>query len=178
MRRPWILLVSAWLTVALAHPGAARAQAATEAPSPPLTANAFPTSDAVEEAYSDEEERLAALAILLDLLQFKTNDKSPLALERQTDYRRTIARLDPPRAADEQRALARKLRREGEFRSAVVARFLPEYATEAERKAALIRPPPPAQGTGLLFWTEMSGTVIVLGFAAVLIARRRRARAR
>jgi len=177
MRRPWILLVSAWLVAAVAHSGVARAQADTDAASPPLTAAAFPTAEAVEEAYSDEEERLAALAILLDLLQFKTNDKSPLALERQTDYRRTIARLDPPRAADEQRASARKLRRDDEFRSTVVTRFLPEYATEAERKAALIRPPPPRPAGGLLFWTETSGAVIAAALAALLIVRRRRARA-
>src|SRR6185369_11069740 len=110
-------------------------------------------------------ERLAALAVLLDLLQFKTEDRSALALERQTDYRRTIARLDPPRATDDQRAAARALRGDESFQSAVVTEFLPAYATEAARAAAIPRPVAVVQERTTVLWTTLAAALV----AALLV---------
>ncbi len=125
-----------------------------------MNATAFPTADAVTREYPSDPERLAALAVLLDLLQFKTEDKSPLALERQTDYRRTIARLDPPRATDDQRAAARTLRRDAAFQNAVVTEFLPAYATEAARAAAIPSSTVPAGQDGRrVLWTALAAAI-------------------
>jgi hypothetical protein len=142
-----------------------------------LSATAFPTSDAVTREYPSDPERLAALAILLDLLQFKTEDKSQLALERQTDYRRTIARLDPPRATDDQRAAARTLRRDVSFQNAVVTEFLPAYATEAARAAAVPRAIPPDQDGGIALWTALAAA-IVAALLVPIVARMRNQRPR
>jgi hypothetical protein len=130
-----------------------------------LSATAFPSSDAVAREYPSDTERLAALAVLLDLLQFKTNDKSPLALERQTDYRRAIARLDPPRATDDRRAAARTLRRDESFQNTVVTEFLPAYATEAARAAAVPRAAPVGQDGGRVLWTALAAAIV----AALLV---------
>jgi len=157
---------SAWL--ALCGAAAAWAQSPQRPPEPPasaLSASAFPSSNAVTREYPGDPERLAALAVLLDLLQFKTEDKSPLALERQTDYRRTIARLDPPRATDEQRAAARALRRDVSFQNAVVTEFLPAYAAEAARAAALPRAPPAGEERTRVIWTALIAGIV----AALLV---------
>ena len=140
-----------------------------------LDATAFPTSEAVTREYPADPERLAALAILLDLLQFKTHDRSPLALERQTDYRRTIARLDPPRAADDQRAAARTLRGDESFQNAVVTAFLPAYATEAARAAAIPRAvAPPDQGASGLLWRALAAAIVAALLVPIVAGFRRR----
>ena len=118
--------------------------------------------------------RLAALAVLLDLLQFKTQDKSPLALERQTDYRRTIARLDPPRAANDQRVAARSLRRDQSFQNAVVNEFLPAFAPQAAKAAALARAAPNQAGVGALWTTLEAALGAALLFPLVVLLKRRR----
>ena len=142
-----------------------QASAGSEPPLSVLKATEFPTSEAVTREYPAGPERLAALAVLLDLLQFKTEDKSALALERQNDYRRPIARLDPPRATDHKRAAARKLRRDVSFQSAVVTKFLPAHAKDAARAAAIVRPAQADQiGTAVL-WTALVAAVA----AAVLV---------
>jgi hypothetical protein len=156
---------SAWLALLGATVACAQSPPDAESPPIPLNATAFPTSDAVTREYATDPERLAALAVLLDLLQFKTDDKSPLALERQTDYRRTIARLDPPRAADEQRAAARTLRRDTSFQSAVVTEFLPAYAMEAVRAAAAARTAPPDRTGTAVLWTALIAAIV----AALLV---------
>ena len=165
MWRAGIVRASAW--VALFSAAAACAQSPSDAEPPPsaLSATAFPSSDAVTREYPSDPERLAALAVLLDLLQFKTDDKSPLALERQTDYRRTIARLDPPRATDDQRAAARTLRRDESFQNAVVTEFLPAYATEAARAAAVPRRVPASQDGVTVLWTALAAAIV----AALLV---------
>jgi len=158
-----------WASVGLMLFGAATvcAQSPPSSEPPPSTLNAaaFPSSDAVTREYPSEPERLAALAVLLDLLQFKTDDRSALALERQTDYRRTIARLDPPRATDDQRAAARTLRGDESFQTAVVTEFLPAYAAQAARAAALPRPVPTAHEGTRVLWTALAAALI----AALLV---------
>lgn len=139
-----------------------------------VSATAFPTSDDVVHEYGTDAERLAALAVLLDLLQFKIEDKSPLALERQTDYRRTIARLDPPRATDAQRAAARTLRRDVSFQNAVVTEFLPAYAPQAARAAAFTRAAPAESGRGAL-WIALAAAIgAALLVPIVVMVRSRR----
>jgi hypothetical protein len=142
----------------------AQSLSSSEPPASALGASAFPTSDAVTREYPSDPERLAALAVLLDLLQFKTDDRSALALERQTDYRRTIARLDPPRATDDQRAVARTLRGDRSFQNAVVTEFLPAYATEAARAAAVPRSLTVDQGMWGV-WTALAAAIV----AALLV---------
>ena len=124
--------------------------------------------------YDTDTRRLAALAVLLDLLQFKTQDKSPLALERQTDYRRTIARLDPPRAANDQRVAARSLRRDQSFQNAVVNEFLPAFAPQAAKAAALARAAPNQAGVGALWTTLEAALGAALLFPLVVLLKRRR----
>ena len=165
MWRAGIVRASAWLALFCAAAACAQSPADSEPPASALSATAFPSSDAVTREYSSDPERLAALAVLLDLLQFKTDDKSPLALERQTDYRRTIARLDPPRATDDQRAAARTLRRDESFQNAVVTEFLPAYATEAARAAAVPRAVPVDQDGGMALWTALAAAIV----AALLV---------
>jgi hypothetical protein len=154
-----------WLAPFAAAAACAQSTSIPEPPPSALTANAFPSSDTVTHEYPSDAERLAALAVLLDLLQFKTDDKSELALERQTDYRRTIARLDPPRATDDQRAAARKLRRDESFQNAVVTEFLPAYATQATRAAALPRPVAAAQEGTTVLWSALTAALV----AALLV---------
>ena len=156
---------SAWLALFGAAAACAQSPSDSEPPASALSATAFPSSDAVTREYGSDPERLAALAVLLDLLQFKTDDKSPLALERQTDYRRTIARLDPPRATDDQRAAARTLRRDESFQNAVVTEFLPAYATEAARAAAVPRAAPAGQDGRTILWTALAAAIV----AALLV---------
>jgi hypothetical protein len=165
MWRAGIVRASAWLALFGAAGVCAQSPSDSEAPPSALSATAFPSSDAVTREYTSDPERLAALAVLLDLLQFKTDDKSPLALERQTDYRRTIARLDPPRATDDQRAAARTLRRDESFQNAVVTEFLPAYATEAARAAAVPRSLTAAQGPWGVLWTALAAAIV----AALLV---------
>ena len=167
----------AWLALFGAAAVCAQSPSDSEPPASALSATAFPTSDAVTREYPSDPERLAALAILLDLLQFKTEDKSQLALERQTDYRRTIARLDPPRATDDQRAAARTLRRDVSFQNAVVTEFLPAYATEAARAAAVPRAIPPDQDGGIALWTALAAA-IVAALLVPIVARMRNQRPR
>jgi hypothetical protein len=148
-----------WLALFSSATACAQPPSGSEPPPSALNASAFPTSDAVTREYPSDPERLAALAVLLDLLQFKTEDKSPLALERQTDYRRTIARLDPPRATDDQRAAARTLRRDASFQNAVVTEFLPAYATEAARAAAIPTTVPAGQDGRRVLWTALAAAI-------------------
>ena len=171
--------VRAWAWLALFGAATVCAQSPSRSEPPPsaLSANAFPSSEEVTREYPSDPERLAALAILLDLLQFKTDDKSQLALERQTDYRRTIARLDPPRATDDQRVAARTLRRDVSFQNAVVTEFLPAYATEAARAAAVPRVIPADQDTGMGLWTAFAAA-IVAALLVPVIARLRNQRPR
>ncbi len=143
----------------------AQSPSSSEPPPSALRATAFPSADAVAREYPSDPERLAALAVLLDLLQFKTDDRSPLALERQTDYRRTIARLDPPRATDDQRAAARTLRGDESFQNAVVTEFLPAYATQAARSAAIPRSLIADQGPWGIVWSALAAGII----AALLV---------
>ncbi|MEO8466216.1 MAG: hypothetical protein ABI640_12805 [Gammaproteobacteria bacterium] len=154
-----------WLALFAAAPVCAQLPPPSELPPSALSATAFPSSDAVTHEYPSDAERLAALAVLLDLLQFKTDDRSPLALERQTDYRRTIARLDPPRATDDQRAAARTLRVDESFQNAVVTEFLPAYATEAAHAAAIPRRLPVVQKTTAVLWTTLTAALV----AALLV---------
>jgi hypothetical protein len=170
-------MVSVGLGLVVLGGALAHAQAAEEPPAPlaGLRAAAFPTSDEVTQGYNTDPERLAALAVLLDLLQFKTEDKSPLALERQTDYRRTIARLDPPRATDDQRAAARSLRRDGSFQNAVVTEFLPAYARQAAKAAALARATPAQTGVGAL-WTALAAAIIAALLVPIVVMLKRRRR--
>ncbi len=149
-----------WLALFSAVAVCAQSPSASEPPRSALSASAFPSSEAVARGYPSDPERLAALAVLLDLLQFKTDDRSPLALERQTDYRRTIARLDPPRATDDQRAAARTLRGDESFQNAVVTEFLPAYATEAARAAAIPRPPALAHDGTQTLWTALAAALV------------------
>lgn len=174
MRGAGIVRVFAWL--ALFAAGAVCADPAADAEPTPsaLNATAFPTSEAVTSEYAEDPERLAALAILLDLLQFKTHDHSPLALERQTDYRRTIARLDPPRATDDQRAAARTLRGDESFQNAVVTTFLPAYATEAARAAAIPRPVAQDQGVPGLLWRALAAAIVAALLVPVVASFRHR----
>ena len=165
MWRAGIVRASAWLALFSAAGACAQSPSDSEPPPSALSATAFPSSEAVTREYTSDPERLAALAVLLDLLQFKTDDKSPLALERQTDYRRTIARLDPPRATDDQRAAARTLRRDESFQNAVVTEFLPAYATEAARAAAVPRPVPAGQDGTTVLWTALAAAIV----AALLV---------
>ena len=157
----------AWLALFGVATVCARAQSSSssEPPASALSATAFPSSDAVTREYPSDPERLAALAVLLDLLQFKTDDRSLLALERQTDYRRTIARLDPPRATDDQRAAARTLRGDQSFQNAVVTEFLPAYATEAARAAAIPRTLSTGQDSRSVLWTALAAAIV----AALLV---------
>lgn len=155
---------SAWLVLFGTAVVCVRAVAGSEPPPSVLQATEFPTSEAVTREYPTGPERLAALAVLLDLLQFKTEDKSALALERQNDYRRTIARLDPPRATDRKRAAARKLRRDVSFQSAVVTKFLPAHAKDAARAAAIVRPAQADQTGIAVLWIAL-----VAGVAAALL---------
>ena len=165
MWRAGIVRASAWLALFSAAGACAQSPSDSEPPPSALSATAFPSSDAVTREYPSDAERLAALAVLLDLLQFKTDDKSPLALERQTDYRRTIARLDPPRATDDQRAAARTLRRDESFQNAVVTEFLPAYATEAARAAAVPRSLTVDQGAWGILWSALAAGIV----AALLV---------
>jgi len=165
MWRARIVRASAWLALFGAAGACAQSPSDLEPPASALSATAFPSSDAVTREYPSDPERLAALAVLLDLLQFKTDDKSALALERQTDYRRTIARLDPPRATDEQRAAARTLRRDESFQNAVVTEFLPAYATEAARAAAVPRSLTADRGLWGVLWTALAAAIV----AALLV---------
>ncbi len=165
MWRAGIVRASIWLMLFGAATVCAQEPSSSEPPPSALSATAFPSSDAVTREYPSEPERLAALAVLLDLLQFKTDDRSALALERQTDYRRTIARLDPPRATDDQRAAARTLRGDESFQNAVVTEFLPAYATQAARAAALPRPVPVAQEGTTVLWTALAAALV----AALLV---------
>jgi hypothetical protein len=149
--------------------------AGSEPPPSVLKATEFPTSEAVIREYPSRPEQLAALAVLLDLLQSKTEDKSALAIERQSDYRRTIARLDPPRATDDERAAARKLRRDASFQTAVVTEFLPAHAKDAARAAAVVQTAPADRiGTAVL-WTALVAAVaaaLLLPLAARIRGRR------
>jgi hypothetical protein len=165
----------AWLALFAAAAVCAEPPADPEPSPSSLSATAFPTSDAVTREYAADPERLAALAILLDLLQFKTDDRSALALQRQTDYRRTIARLDPPRATDDQRAVARTLRSDVSFQNAVVTEFLPAYATEAARAAATPRPvvAPRQDGTQAL-WTALAAALVAALLLPVVAGHRKR----
>lgn len=165
MWRAGIVRAWAWLVLFGTAAACAQSPSDSEPPASALSATAFPSSDAVTHEYPSDPERLAALAVLLDLLQFKTDDKSPLALERQTDYRRTIARLDPPRATDDQRAAARTLRRDESFQNAVVTEFLPAYATEAARAAAVPRAAPAGQDGRTVLWTALAAAIV----AALLV---------
>src|SRR5689334_20762920 len=165
MRGAGIVRALAWLALFGVATVCAQSPAGSEPPPSALSATAFPTSDAVTREYPSDAERLAALAVLLDLLQFKTDDKSQLALERQTDYRRTIARLDPPRATDDQRAAARTLRRDVSFQNAVVTEFLPAYATEAARAAAVPRALPVDPDDRMALWTALAAAIV----AALLV---------
>ena len=149
-----------WLALFSAVAVCAQSPSASEPPRSALSASAFPSSEAVARGYPSDPERLAALAVLLDLLQFKTDDRSPLALERQTDYRRTIARLDPPRATDDQRAAARTLRGDESFQNAVVTEFLPAYATEAARAAAIPRALPADPESGRVLWSALAAAIV------------------
>jgi len=167
----------AWLVLLGAPTISAHAQLPPISDPPPgaLSATAFPSSDAVTREYPSDAERLAALAVLLDLLQFKTDDRSALALQRQTDYRRTIARLDPPRATDDQRAVARTLRSDVSFQNAVVTEFLPAYATEAARAAATPRPVvAPAQDGTQALWTALAAALVAALLLPVVAGFRKR----
>ena len=164
-----------WLALFGATTVCAQSPSGSEPSPSALSATAFPSSDAVTREYPSDAERLAALAVLLDLLQFKTDDKSQLALERQTDYRRTIARLDPPRATDDQRAAARTLRRDVSFQNAVVTEFLPAYATEAARAAAVPRVLPADQDSGMALWTALAAA-LVAALVVPIVARIRNPR--
>ncbi|HVY65428.1 MAG TPA: hypothetical protein VHH11_11470 [Gammaproteobacteria bacterium] len=121
MRHRATAFVSLWLGLTLVH--ATLAQPAKTTVSGMLRADAFPTADAIIQAYTNDAERLAALAVLYDLIESKTGPKTRVATARQTDYRRAIARLDPPRSVDPLRTAARKLRRDPAFQSAVRDRF-------------------------------------------------------
>jgi hypothetical protein len=68
------LTVSALIGLALLGGAVAQARAEQDAraPMPGVSAAAFPDSDDVLRQYDTDTERLAALAVLLDLLQFKT----------------------------------------------------------------------------------------------------------
>lgn len=159
MRHASRIGASAWLASFGAAVVCIQALAGSEPAPSVLTATEFPTSAAVVREYPSGPERLAALAVLLDLLQFKTEDKSALALERQNDYRRTIARLDPPRATDHKRAAARKLRRDASFQSAVVTKFLPAHAKDAARAAAIVLPAQADQTGTAVLWTALVAAV-------------------
>lgn len=154
-----IVRAGAWLALLGAAAVCAQSPTTSEPPPSALSATAFPSSDAVAREYPSDPERLAALAVLLDLLQFKTDDRSALALERQTDYRRTIARLDPPRATDDQRAAARTLRGDESFQNAVVTEFLPAYATQAARAAAVPRSLIADPGLWGVLWTALAAAI-------------------
>ena len=165
MWRAGVVRAWAWLALFSAATVCAQSPSSSE-PSPgALSATAFPSSDAVTQEYPSDPERLAALAVLLDLLQFKTDDRSALAVQRQTDYRRTIARLDPPRATDDQRAAARTLRGDESFQNAVVTEFLPAYATQGARAAAVPRSLIADQGLSGVLWTALAAAIV----AALLV---------
>lgn len=155
----------AWLALFGAAVACVQAVAGSEPPASVLQAAEFPTSEAVTREYPTVPERLAALAVLLDLLQFKTEDKSALALDRQYDYRRTIARLDPPHAMDHKRAAARKLRGDVSFQSAVVTKFLPAHAKDAARAAAIVRPAQADQTGIAMLWSAL----FAAGAAALIV---------
>ena len=164
----------AWLALFGGAAACAQSPSGSQPTPSALNATAFPSSDAVTREYPSEPERLAALAVLLDLLQFKTDDKSPLALERQTDYRRTIARLDPPRATDDQRAAARSLRRDESFQNAVVTEFLPAYATEAARAAAVPRVAPAGRDGWTVLWTALATALALALLVPIVVGIRSR----
>jgi hypothetical protein len=174
MWRAGIVRALAWLALFGAAAACAQSPSGSEPPPSALSATAFPSSDAVTREYPSDPERLAALAVLLDLLQFKTDDKSPLALERQTDYRRTIARLDPPRATDDQRAAARTLRRDESFQNAVVTEFLPAYATQAAHAAAIPRAAPAGQGGRMVLWTALAAAIVAALLVPIVASIRNR----
>jgi hypothetical protein len=176
MGRRVSLTIIAWLGLALLGAAAAHAQAKVDAPpaTSGISAAAFPTADEVTRQFKTDPERLAALAVLLDLLMFKMDDTSPAALERQTDYRRTITRLDPPRATDDQRAVARTLRRDVSFQNAVVTEFLPAYAPQAARAAALARTTPSDAAVATLWTALVAAVCAALLVPVVLVVRRRR----
>ena len=137
MKWMWIVLVAACVGFPLFSAGPAAAQTRKGATKQPLKAEAFPTADDVERAYSNPAESLAALRILLDLLEFRAGTKTALAINRQNDYRRAITRLDPPRNPDlDREAAARKLKADPSFEFAIVARFLSADAPDAARKLA------------------------------------------
>jgi hypothetical protein len=113
--------------------------------------------------------------VLLDLLQFKTDDKSDLALERQSDYRRAIARLDPPRATDHGRVAARQLRRDASFRLAVINEFLPAHANDAARAAAIIQAVPVYETGTVGSWVALvTALTAALAVPIVVLIRGRR----
>jgi hypothetical protein len=165
MWRTKTVRASGWGALLGAALACAQPSPSSDPPPGALNATAFPPSEAVTREYPTDTERLAALAVLLDLLQFKTDDKSALALERQTDYRRTIARLDPPRATDEQRAAARTLRRDTSFQNAVVTEFLPAFAMEAARAAAVPAAAPAAPADGTMLRAVLAAAIV----AALLV---------
>jgi hypothetical protein len=174
MRGAGIVRAVAWLALFAGAAVCADPSPDPESGPSELNATAFPTSEAVTREYQGDPERLAALAILLDLLQFKTHDRSPLALERQTDYRRTIARLDPPRATDDQRAAARTLRTDESFQHAVVTQFLPAYATEAARAAAVPRPLVADQGGWGILWRALAAAIVAALLMPIVAGLRHR----
>jgi hypothetical protein len=160
MWRAGIVRASASLVLYSAAAVCAEPLLAAEPPPSALNASAFPSSETVTHEYPGDTERLAALAVLLDLLQFKSDDRSPLALARQTDYRRTIARLDPPRSTDDRRAAARTLRGDESFQTAVVTAFLPAYAAEAAHAAAIPRAALADEDGRTVLWTALAAAIV------------------
>ena len=166
-----IVVVAACIGFPVFNAGPAAAQTRTRAKTaPPLKAEAFPTADDVERAYSNPAESLAALRILLDLLEFRAGTKTALAINRQNDYRRAIARLDPPRSADLQReADARKLKADPSFEFAIVARFLSADAPDAARKLAAANAATARQRTGSLFWNAIFMVLIAALLLPIIV---------
>jgi len=157
----------------LLAPVISRAQvpARGKSPSTPMKAEDFPTAAAVEFTYSDPAQRLAALQVLLDLLEFRAGTKAPLAIERQNDYRRAITRLDPPRGANvDLEVAARKLKSDLSFQSAVAALLLPGYAPEAARKAAIANGAAAEERRDTLFrLSSVTVAIIVLLLPTVMV---------
>jgi hypothetical protein len=110
------------------------------AQSPPEAATGLPASEVIVRAYPSDGERLAALKILLDVLEIKVRPKTPADNARSMDYRRAIAALDPPRGGDPRVfEAAHRHMLDDRFKLDVLARFAPAYAPAEARKVGVKR---------------------------------------
>jgi hypothetical protein len=138
--------------------------------------NAFPTADAIVAAFPDDPQRLAALQILQELLEYSVRPAPPATAAKRNSYRQAIDKISPPAEFDARLYEGtREFRQSRQFQLDVINRFVPAFAADAEIALQQEQVAEAEYGDLFMFWSSLGATCIAaLGLPLIFLFRGQR----